>query len=82
MVRQCLSRVQAKGQRPYGKKLVRLYGIPYGKARGIPPWLDELLWDFGVLSADPRNRSLAAKASADVLLEAMAQVSHQGAQSP
>ncbi len=38
--------------------------------------LDELLWDIGVLPPNPFNRSMAATASADVLLETMAQGPH------
>jgi len=54
-----------------------LDGIPVCQARGIPPGLDGLFRDRGVLPPASGNRSLAAAAGADVLSETMAQMPHQ-----
>ena len=71
--------IQAKGQGTDWQVLVCLHGLSVSEACRIPPRLDELLRNIGILQADSRNRPLAEKAVAHVLLQTVALGKNQGA---
>jgi hypothetical protein len=68
LVGEGLPRIQAKGQGADRQVLVCLHGLSVQEARRIPPRVDELLRDIGILQAGSRDRPLVEKAFAHVLL--------------
>jgi len=74
--------IQAEGQGTDRPVLVCLHGLSVSEACRIPARLDELLRDLGVLQAGARNRPLAEKAIAHVLLQTVAPGKNQGAGTP
>ena len=74
--------IQAKGQRTDRQVLVRFHGLSVSQTCRIPAGLDELLRNIGILQADSRDRPLAEKAIAHVLLQTVAPGKNQGAGTP
>ena len=72
MEREILPGIQTACPGIYRKELVCLDGIPTKEVGGISYRMDELLRNFGVLSANPGNRRMDPSPDSDVLLETVA----------
>jgi len=74
--------IQAEGQGTDRSVMVCLHGLSVPETCQIPAGLDELLRDIGILQTDSRDRPLAEKAIAHVLLQTVAPGKNQGAGTP